>query len=54
MIFPNEGGWRGELEDTVENERLADLSMFRPMLYGVQFQLSEVVLGWSDRGVSEW
>jgi hypothetical protein len=45
------GRVEGGLEDTMENERLADLSMFTPTLYGVQFQPSEVVLGWSDRVV---
>jgi hypothetical protein len=43
------GRVEGGLEDTVENAMLADLSMFTPTLYGVQFQPSEVVLGWSDR-----
>jgi len=45
------GRVEGGLEDTVENAMLADLSMFTPSLYGVQFQPSEVVLGWSDRVV---
>jgi hypothetical protein len=45
------GRVEGGLEDTMENERLADLSMFTPTLYGAQFQPSEVVLGWSDRVV---
>jgi hypothetical protein len=45
------GRVEGGLEDTIENEMLADLSMFTPTLYGVQFQPSEVVLGWGDRVV---
>jgi hypothetical protein len=45
------GRVEGGLEDTVENAMLADLSMFTPTLYGVQFQPGEVVLGWSDRVV---
>jgi hypothetical protein len=45
------GRVEGGLEDTVENAMLADLSMFTPTLYRVQFQPSEVVLGWSDRVV---
>jgi hypothetical protein len=45
------GRVEGGLEDTMENAMLADLSMFTPTLYGVQFQPSEVVLGWSDRVV---
>jgi hypothetical protein len=45
------GRVEGGLEDTVENAMLADMSMFTPTLYGVQFQPSEVVLEWSDRVV---